>query len=129
MEDKNENPTRKLRTALGWNQTKFATALGLSLATIQNYERGVSPSESAIVKMQTLAASYGLVDEGFALDHKPFVVRKVIEPGHHVRAPNPRGNDLSDNLHDLLDRIMNAGNSSDIAALEAVLQALSQKRK
>lgn len=128
MSDRQENPVRKLRTALGWNQTRFATALELSLATVQNYERGVSPSESSLIKMQTLAASHGLIDEGFGLDHKPFVVRKVIEPGHHVRAPNPRGNSLADSLHDQLDRIINAGNPTDIAAIEAVLQALTQDR-
>jgi len=123
MAEKQENPVRALREALGWNQTKFATALGMSIASIQNYERGRSPSEQAIVNMQNLAAANGFEELGFALVPGSHSVTTVFESG----AGKPRlpkaahGKHLGDSMHETLDVIIENAEAETVAAVGVVL--------
>jgi transcriptional regulator with XRE-family HTH domain len=123
MAEKRENAVRALRVALGWNQTKFATELGMSIASIQNYERGMSPSEHAIVKMQNLAASNGLEELGFALVPGNHSITTVFMPGSpRPRLPkSPRGKHLGDSLHETLDAIIENADAETVAAVAVVL--------
>jgi transcriptional regulator with XRE-family HTH domain len=122
MAEKHENPVRALRTALGWNQTKFATELGMAISSIQNYERGRSPSEEAIVKMQNIAAANGLEELGFALTPGNHSVTAVFERGSVPRLPkSTRGKHLVDSLHETLDAIIENGEAETVAAISVVL--------
>lgn len=125
MDGKTENAVRNLRMALGWNQTRFATELDLSIASIQNYERGSHPSEAAILRMQNLAAKHGLDALGFALAPRPFAI-KVVAPGDKTPRlrGSPAGTQLDHRLHENLDRIIATGDAEAIAAVEALLAVL-----
>ncbi len=122
-----DNPIRQLRDALGWTQTQFASALGMSISMIQNYERGQHPSESSICKMQTLAAEKGFADLGIALVGRQAVVTKVFEPkeaGRRVRVHAGGGVDLTDSFHNMLDVIIESGDPEIIGALESFLRVM-----
>ena len=122
------NPIRNLRMALGMNQTRFAMELDMSIASIQNYERGSRPSDDAVRRMQTLAAERGLDELGISLATRPtYAVQKIYSQGKRVRVPNPHGADLGDALHDQLDVILKRGDPEVIAVLEGVLHLFSRR--
>ncbi len=117
------NPIRRLRTALGLSQEKFARELGISTASVRAYEGGQRLSEAALEKLKSLAARHMLPDIAIDLDQRPFSPRKVFEPGSRVRLPaNPACGDLRDMLHAALDEILDSGSADAIAAVDALLQ-------
>ena len=124
------NPIRRLRTALGLSQEKFARQLGISTASIRAYEGGQKLSESSLNKLKTLAAQNMLPDIAIDLDSRPFTVAEVFPDGKKVRLrKHPRGSDLAESLHAELDRVLENGNAEALAAVEAVLYLASSASK
>jgi transcriptional regulator with XRE-family HTH domain len=126
MAENRDNPVKALRSELGWNQTKLATELGMSIASIQNYERGMTPSAEAIRKMQTLAAAHGLEKIGFDLAPRAHSVAKVFTPADRSRPRLPKvssGKDLGDSMHETLDLIIESGDADLVGFIESGLQA------
>jgi transcriptional regulator with XRE-family HTH domain len=113
---------RRLRQALGLTQQQLAQELEMSIASIQSYERGSRPSQSAVDKLKTMAARAGLADIAIELGDRTFGVSKLFGPGtKRVRVPSATGVDMGDALHDALDQVL-AGNDSDlIQMVESVL--------
>jgi transcriptional regulator with XRE-family HTH domain len=121
-----KNAIRRLRRALSMSQTQFAVEAGLSIASIQNYERGSQPSDEAIHKMQTLAAEHGLEEIAFSLRAKPFSIQKVFAPGgKHVRVPNAHGSELGHVLHEKIDIILAKGDGETVALLEGLVNLVA----
>lgn len=114
-------------------QQQFAGELGVSLASIQNYERGSAPSVTAINKMKTLAARKGLADLAIELDHGTyealFEPRDGILSRPKIQLPAHGGKDLRDTLHQRLDELLAAGDHDAVIAIDAVLQALTNGRR
>jgi transcriptional regulator with XRE-family HTH domain len=49
------NAIKELRERLGWTQQQLANAIGMSLASIRNYEAGAVPSADALAKLRALS--------------------------------------------------------------------------
>ena len=49
------NAVRQLRRRLGWSQQRLADAIGMSLASVRNYEAGAVPSPDALAKLRALS--------------------------------------------------------------------------
>lgn len=45
---------KHLRERLGWSQQRLADAIGMSLASVRNYEAGAVPSSEALAKLRAL---------------------------------------------------------------------------
>jgi len=48
---------KHLRERLGWSQQRLADAIGMSLASVRNYEAGAVPSAEALAKLRALSPS------------------------------------------------------------------------
>ena len=48
---------KHLRERLGWSQQRLADAIGMSLASVRNYEAGAVPSPEALAKLRALSPS------------------------------------------------------------------------
>jgi transcriptional regulator with XRE-family HTH domain len=46
---------KHLRERLGWSQQRLADAIGMSLASVRNYEAGAVPSNEALAKLRALS--------------------------------------------------------------------------
>lgn len=46
---------KHLRERLGWSQQRLADAIGMSLASVRNYEAGAAPSADALAKLRALS--------------------------------------------------------------------------
>jgi transcriptional regulator with XRE-family HTH domain len=46
---------KHLRERLGWSQQRLADAIGMSLASVRNYEAGAVPSADALAKLRALS--------------------------------------------------------------------------
>ena len=46
---------KHLRERLGWSQQRLADAIGMSLASVRNYEAGAVPSAEALAKLRALS--------------------------------------------------------------------------
>jgi transcriptional regulator with XRE-family HTH domain len=46
---------KHLRERLGWSQQRLADAIGMSLASVRNYEAGAMPSAKALSKLRALS--------------------------------------------------------------------------
>jgi transcriptional regulator with XRE-family HTH domain len=46
---------KHLRERLGWSQQRLADAIGMSLASVRNYEAGAVPSAEALAKLRGLS--------------------------------------------------------------------------
>lgn len=46
---------KHLRERLGWSQQRLADAIGMSLASVRNYEAGAVPSVQALAKLRALS--------------------------------------------------------------------------
>ena len=48
---------KQLRKRLGWSQQRLADTIGMSLASVRNYEAGAAPSAEALAKLRALSPS------------------------------------------------------------------------
>jgi len=49
---------KHLRERLGWSQQRLADAIGMSLASVRNYEAGAVPSAEALAKLRALSPDF-----------------------------------------------------------------------
>lgn len=49
------NAIKHLRERLGWSQQRLADSIGMSLASVRNYETGAVPSAKALAKLRALS--------------------------------------------------------------------------
>ncbi|HEY3823039.1 MAG TPA: hypothetical protein VGL82_00695 [Bryobacteraceae bacterium] len=112
-----------MRKTLRMSQQAFASELEISVGSVRAYEAGARLSDGALEKLKSLAARKMLPDYAIALDGRQFEVRQVFAPGGKVRLPrNPGERDLGDDLHRLLDEVLESGNVEAVNAVESVLQ-------
>lgn len=122
-----ETAVKRLRTALGMNQTDFARAIGRSHQSVRNYEAGVTPPPEVVAKMEQLAKDSGVED--------PFVVeprgQELVAPRRTQRAHQAGTTsaiDTSDDSrwHGMLDEVLTSGNVEAIAAVQHNLIVFSK---
>jgi transcriptional regulator with XRE-family HTH domain len=116
------NLTKKLREVLQISQQQLATELGISVGSIRAYERGASVSDASLEAMKTLAVNRGFADLAMEMTAGKFSVARVITPaqaGKSIRLRrNTHGRDMSDELHEAVDAILNSGSVEAIGALD-----------
>ena len=58
-----ESPLKKLREDAGLSQQEFANRIGVGIATVSRWERGVSPAMLTVPQMKALCRVLGLAIE------------------------------------------------------------------
>lgn len=128
-----ENFVKKLRTALGMSQVKFGDAIGRSLGSVQQYERGVPFPDEVRERMMSLAAEHGLADLAIEISGKRWGVRHVLNPGEHLISESKRSKGIDSHAkagentpsrsvpsdwHALLEEILTSGELDAITAVQ-----------
>lgn len=131
-----ENPIRKLRESLGWNQAKLGQAIGRSWQSIQNYEAGKRVPAEVVEKLKTIAAQHGLADLAVELSSEQWQVRRVFHPGEAIisqprqkaaRGAVERSEESKErqSAHQMVDEIYSLGSPELIAAMYQNLTILA----
>ena len=113
-----KNVARSVRERLGLTQVEFANEVGLSYASVQNYDRGVPPSPGARQRIAELAEQHGLGDlvDDWIADREERSVVPVTIP----RAPEDQ------KWVDLLVEVLHSGHTMAINAVTQDLVAFSK---
>ena len=108
---------KKFREALGLTQRKLSQETGFTEGMISRWERGETPSDSALEEFKNYAVKAGRPDLVAILDPRPFTVKKVILPPKRGSGVDP---------HSLLDEIMQSDDAQAKLAVENFLFITTQ---
>lgn len=124
-----ENRYLRLRKALGMTQQQFAVAASLSMASVQNYEKGLEPSHNTLMRLVNLALEHGLAELAVELQGgEVAVVREFPPKGSRPRLPETPGSiSLQDELHRAVDLVLQSGDPEAVGALESLLAEISTR--
>ncbi len=128
-----QNLVRRLRETAGLTQQEFAQATGLSYASIQGWESGKRVGRSSVERLKSFAAEKGFADIALQLSSDEWQVRRVLHPGETlISRPKPGAEELPEvtlppasrtrgrnaQWHQLLDEVLDSGNSDAIIAVQ-----------
>jgi transcriptional regulator with XRE-family HTH domain len=92
---------KQLRKRLGWSQQRLADAIGMSLASVRNYEAGAVPSAEALAKLRALSPT----------DFEPLF----------AKASDNKRMEVNEQWHRMLESILNSNREDVIDALKSSL--------
>lgn len=117
------NPTKMIREALKMSQQQLAQELGISVGSVRRYEGGAALSENTLERLKNLAHNKGYAE--LALSQPAMGIQQVFEPtdaGKKIRLRRGRGRDMSEELHEALDVILNGGSPDAIGTVDFMLR-------
>jgi len=98
--------TKQLRQRFGWSQQRLADAIGMSLASVRNYEAGAAPSAEALARLRALSP----------IDFEPLFAKG--SENKRVAA--------NEQWHRMLELILNSSREDAIDALKSTLVVLNR---
>jgi transcriptional regulator with XRE-family HTH domain len=118
-----ENSVKILRNRLGLSQHQFATLLGCSYSSVQNYEGGRKIPSPVLAKLQSIATKNGHPDLAALLASEDGQAPPAQASAKAQQTPERR------RLHALLDLILDSGDPDSARAILPVLELAAKRPK